>query len=111
MGITKAKKRKNKAEQKELLENMTAKEYLKTATEEYLSGMAVIAENVQEGESFGLVEAVVPIGKKQVLKLKLELMEIPEEALEEKSELTEEEFNGKLNEFGLVHGARSTEEA
>ncbi len=80
MGQTKSKKRRMKQEQQEANENMSAKEYINTATREYLSGMAVIAENVQEGEEFGDIQAIVPIKDTHVLVLEVKYVELTEES-------------------------------
>jgi len=112
MGQTKTKKRKMKQEQQQKVENMSAKEYVNTATREFLSGMAVIAENVQKGEEFGDIQAIVPIKDTHVLVLEVKYVELTEESKNdlrkereeiEKSmqESSEESNQEELGKFGL----------
>lgn len=112
MGSTKSKKKRIRAEQAAEMKDMSAKEYLNTATREYLSGMAVIAENVQEGEEFGDIQAIVPIKDTHVLVLEVKYVELTEESKNdlrkekesiEKSmqESNEEDNQEELGKFGL----------
>ena len=101
-----------KQEKQNEMDNMSAKEYMNQATREFLSGMAVIAENVQEGESFGDIQAIVPIKDTHVLVLEVKYVELTEESKndlrEEKEsiqksmqESTKEGNEESLREFGL----------
>ena len=112
MGSTKSKKKRIRAEQAAEMKDMSAKEYLNTATREYLSGMAVIAENVQEGEEFGDIQAIVPIKDTHILVLEVKYIELTEESKNdlrkekediEKSmqESSEEGNQAELGKFGL----------
>jgi len=95
------------------VKNMTAKEYLNIATNEYLSGMAVIADNVPEGEEFGMLEAVCPIKGNKVIKLTLEVLENDRANEENHKEINEEkdaeEASDTLKEFGLSLCSETTE--
>ena len=99
---------------------MTAKEYMNTATREYLSGMAVIAENIQEGEDFGDIQAIVPIKDTHVLVLEVKYIPLTEESrndlrqekenIEKSMQESSEEGNEEsLRSFGLIHGSKADE--